>query len=43
MDMDSDFKSIFYKCNDYTMTSVEKMYSIYNAVKYVLDSDISGD
>ncbi|MFO0478776.1 MAG: TylF/MycF/NovP-related O-methyltransferase [Bacteroidota bacterium] len=42
-DMDEEFKPIFEKCKDFTMTSVERMYSLYKAVEYVVNNNIKGD
>ena len=42
-DMDEDFRDVYKKCKPYTMTSIEGMYSLYKAVKYVVNSKIPGD
>lgn len=42
-DMDPEFNPLFYKCKHYTMTSKERMYTLYSAVKYVLEHNIEGD
>jgi len=42
-DMDNGFKPIYKTCRNYSMTSVERMYALYNAVKYVVNSNIPGD
>jgi len=42
-DMEKDFLDIFRKCKPYTMTSVERMYSLYKAVEYVVVHNIPGD
>lgn len=42
-DMDPQFRSIYYSCRDYTMTSIERMYGLYKAVKYVLETGVPGD
>ncbi len=43
-DMDEgEFKEIYNKCKDYTMTSVERMYTLYKAIQYVSDIKIPGD
>jgi O-methyltransferase len=39
---EKEFWEIFDLCKPYTMTSVERMYSLYSSVKYVLDNDIRG-
>ncbi len=38
-----EFNSIYNKCKNYTMTSKERMYALYNAIKYVLEHNIDGD
>lgn len=40
---EADFLEIFKFCEHYTMTSVERMYSLYNSVKYILANKIEGD
>lgn len=40
---ETDFLGFFHFCKEYTMTSVERMYALYNGVKYVLDNNIAGD
>jgi O-methyltransferase len=40
---DADFLEIFKQCKPYTMTSIERMYALYNAVKYVVHNNIEGD
>lgn len=42
-DMGDEFLEIFEKCKFYTMTSVERMYALYQATKYVVNSKIPGD
>ena len=42
-DMDKKFKNIHKECKNYTMTSIERMYTLYKAVEYVISSKISGD
>lgn len=42
-DMDSAFLPIFRKSRDYTMTSAERMYSLYKAVEYISSHKIGGD
>ena len=43
IDMDTGFFKIYEKCKSYTMTSVERVYSLYKSVEYVIDNDIDGD
>jgi O-methyltransferase len=40
---EKEFWTIFNACSPYTMTSVERMYSLYTSVAYVLDNKIAGD
>ena len=40
---DDDFIEIFKQCKPYTMTSIERMYALYNAVKYIIQNKIEGD
>jgi hypothetical protein len=42
-DMEPSFKDIFFKCKNYTMTSPERMYSLYKSTEYVLNNNIPGD
>lgn len=41
--LDKDFVEIMDKCKEYTMTSEERMYALYLAVKYIIDAKIPGD
>lgn len=40
---DKQFGNIYERCRKYTMTSEERMYALYNAVKYITDAKIKGD
>jgi len=40
---DDEFRQLYALCKEYSMTSVEDMYSLYNSVKYILDHNIEGD
>lgn len=40
---DTVFLNIYKKCKPYTMTSIERMYALYNAVRYVINNKIEGD
>lgn len=42
-DMEAEFKAVYERCEPYTMTSVERMYSLYKAVEYVSQNGIRGD
>ena len=43
IDMDKDFFPIYEQCKPYTMTSIERMYALYQSVKYVIQQQIEGD
>jgi hypothetical protein len=40
---DKAFLEIYNKCKGYTMTSAERMYSLYKAVEYTVDNGLKGD
>lgn len=40
---DKEFQHIYSFCREYTMTSVEDMYALYNAVRYVIRNNVEGD
>lgn len=42
-DMDADFFKIYEQCKPYTMTSVGRMYSVYQTVKYIVGNNVQGD
>ena len=42
-DMDKKFIDIYSECKDYTLTSIERMYALFEAVNYILKHDIPGD
>lgn len=41
-DIEPGFKPIYLKCRDYTMTSYERMYSMYKATEYIFNNNIKG-
>jgi O-methyltransferase len=41
--IEQDFLGIHKKCSPYTITSIEKMYSLYKAAEYVVKHNIPGD
>lgn len=41
--MNNEFGHIYDKCKDYTMTSKERMYALYKAVKFIVNYKIPGD
>lgn len=43
IDMEDEFKELYEKCKGFTMTSIERMYSLYKAVEYVVRFEIPGD
>ena len=43
IDEDKEFLEMYEKCIEYTMTSKERMYALYKAVKYIVDNKIPGD
>jgi len=42
-DMEQDFFELYRQCKDHTMTSQERMYGLYQAVRYVVQKGIPGD
>lgn len=40
---DTKFKNIYKKCSPYSMTSIERMFSLYGAVNYLEKNGIAGD
>lgn len=40
---DAGFQKIYRLCRPYTMTSIERMYSLYKSVEYVIQNKIPGD
>lgn len=40
---EAEFIELYKLCSPYTMTSIERMYSLYKATLYVLNNDIKGD
>lgn len=42
-DMDESFLPIYERCRSYTMTSVERMYAMFKAVKYLEDATVEGE
>jgi O-methyltransferase len=40
---EDEFWDIYDKCTPFTMTSVERMYSLYKSVNYILEMKIEGD
>src|SRR5438046_2209422 len=42
-DLEPEFLQIFETCRAETLTSIERMYALYLATRYVLDTDVPGD
>jgi O-methyltransferase len=42
-DLEPEFLQLFESCRNETMTSIERMYALYQATCHVLDSDVPGD
>ena len=40
---EEEFRELYYFCKPYTMTSVERMYALYQSVKYIIENNIPGD
>jgi O-methyltransferase len=40
---ENDFQKLYNLCRPFTMTSTERMYSLYKAVNYILNNNIPGD
>jgi len=43
IDQDEEFIRIYLKCRDYSLTSKERMYALYKAVRYVVEAGVPGD
>jgi hypothetical protein len=42
-DLEPDFLRLYERCRAETMTSIERMYALYQAVRYAVDRDVPGD
>lgn len=40
---ETEFWELYELCRPYTMTSIERMYALFNSVRYILDNKIDGD
>jgi hypothetical protein len=40
---DKSFMELYARCKDYTMTSVERMYGLYQSLLHIVENNISGD
>lgn len=43
IDMEASFMRYYEKCAPYTRTSIQRMYSIYNSIAYLVKNNIEGD
>jgi O-methyltransferase len=41
--MEKEFLAIYEICNAYTMTGIQRMYSLYKAVKHIISTKVQGD
>ncbi len=41
--LDKDFIEIYDRCKEYTFTTIEPMYALYQAVNYIVKNNIAGD
>ena len=42
-DMEPEFYDLYEKCKPYTMTSTERLYSVYKSIDYIVSNNIEGD
>ncbi|HXA18674.1 MAG TPA: TylF/MycF/NovP-related O-methyltransferase [Thermoanaerobaculia bacterium] len=42
-DLEPEFLGLYELCRDQTMTSIERMYALYTATRYVIENQIPGD
>ena len=42
-DLEPEFLDLYERCREQTMTSLERMYALYNSVRYVVENGIEGD
>jgi hypothetical protein len=42
-DLQPAFLDLYERCREMTMTSIERMFALYSATRYIVDSKISGD
>ncbi len=43
LDIEQEFKELHRRCGSYTVTSIARMYALYEAIRYVARHDIPGD
>lgn len=42
-DLEPEFLELYERCREETMTSIERMYALYSATRYVVENNIGGD
>lgn len=42
-DLEPEFLEIYELCREQTMTSIERMYALYSATRYIVDNELAGD
>ena len=42
-DLEPEFLELYELCREQTMTSIERMYALYTATRYVVENDVPGD
>ena len=43
LDFEPEFVEIYGRCSPYTMTTIERMYALYQATRYVVENRVPGD
>jgi hypothetical protein len=43
LDFEPDFVGIYQRCSPYTMTTIERMYALYQGTRYVVENQVPGD
>jgi hypothetical protein len=41
--LEPEFLALYEQCREYTMTSWERLYALYNSVRYIVENSIAGD
>lgn len=42
-DLEPEFLEIYERCREQSMTSIERMYALYSATRYIVDNELAGD
>ncbi len=42
-DLEPEFLELYELCREQTMTSLERMYALYSATRYVIENELPGD